>query len=112
MLWPAFNIALKDLLDSWGAFLKTPESNYTLTDKDDGWFGKYGIKSLEADDRGVFNDTYVTPDPDAINRGYTSWDDFFTREVQSGARAVHAPENKTMIHNACESTVYNIATKM
>jgi phosphatidylserine decarboxylase len=106
---PAFNVALKNLLDSWGAYLTTPDSNNTLTDADDGWFGGAGIKSLEDKGRGIFNQTYITPDPKAINRGYTSWDHFFTREVQSNARPVQAAGDKSIIHSACESTVYRIA---
>ena len=106
---PAFNIALKNVLDTWGDYLKTNDSNNTLTDEIDGWFGKLGLASLEADDRGDFNATYVTPDPNAVNRGYASWDIFFTREVQSSARPVQAAEDKSLIHSACESTVYRIA---
>ncbi|KAK0446033.1 phosphatidylserine decarboxylase [Desarmillaria tabescens] len=113
----AFNAALKDLLDAWGAYLKTPDSNKTLTDDDEGWFGTIALKSLEDKDRGEFNTTYVCPDPDAVNRGFTSWDEFFTREVQADARPVEAPpadvpEDKqvTFIHSACESTVYRIQT--
>jgi phosphatidylserine decarboxylase len=106
---PAFNVALKNLLDSWGAYLTTLESNSTLTDADDGWFGGPGIKSLEDKGRGIFNQTYVIPNPKAINRGYTSWDHFFTREVQSNARPIDAASDKSLIHSACESTVYRIA---
>ncbi|KAF8954042.1 phosphatidylserine decarboxylase [Flammula alnicola] len=105
---PAFNVALKNLLDSWGDYLKTGNSNNTLTDAVEGWFGTFGLASLEAG-RGIFNQTYVTPDPTAINRGYTSWDNFFTREIQSTARPIDAADNKSLIHSACESTVYRIA---
>ncbi|KAK0446036.1 phosphatidylserine decarboxylase [Desarmillaria tabescens] len=106
----AFNAALKDLLDAWGTYLKTPDSNKTLTDDDEGWFGTIALKSLEDKDRGDFNATYVCPDPNAVNRGFTSWDEFFTREVQADARLVDFPEDKTLIHSACESTVYRIQT--
>jgi phosphatidylserine decarboxylase len=105
---PTFNQALKDLLDSWGAYLTTPDSNKTLTTDDEGWFGIIGLQSLEKD-RGEFNSTYVCPKPEADNRGYTSWDAFFTREFQSGVRPIKDPENKSLIHNGCESTVYRIA---
>jgi len=106
---PAFNVALKNLLDAWGDYLRTGNSNNTLTDAEDGWFGTVGLASLEAKGRGIFNETYVTPNPEAINRGYTSWDHFFTREVQKHARPVKAADDKSLIHSACESTVYRIA---
>ncbi|KJA18817.1 hypothetical protein HYPSUDRAFT_144417 [Hypholoma sublateritium FD-334 SS-4] len=105
---PVFNVALKNVLDTWGDYLKTDDSNNTLTDADDGWFGQAGLRSLE-EKRGIFNNTYVTPDPDAVNRGYASWDIFFTREIQSSARPIDAADNKSLIHSACESTVYRIA---
>ncbi|KAK0211513.1 phosphatidylserine decarboxylase [Armillaria fumosa] len=108
----AFNTALKDLLDAWGAYLSDPnkDSNKTLTDEDEGWFSSIAIDSLEANGRGKFNATYVCPDPDAVNRGFTTWDHFFTREIQPQARPVLFPEDKTLIHSACESTVYRIRT--
>jgi phosphatidylserine decarboxylase len=108
---PAFNVALKELLNSWGQYLTTEDSNKTLTDEEGGWFSDAGIEMLEYE-RGVFNATYITPDASAINRGYRSWDEFFTREVQPDARPILFPENKTLIHNACESTVYRIAYRV
>ncbi|KAK0211512.1 phosphatidylserine decarboxylase [Armillaria fumosa] len=106
----AFNTAMKDLLDAWGIYLMSPDSNKTLTDEAEGWFSPIALQSLEADGRGEFNATYVCPDPDAVNRGFTTWDHFFTREIQPQARPVLFPENKTLIHSACESTVYRIQT--
>ncbi|KLO15130.1 phosphatidylserine decarboxylase [Schizopora paradoxa] len=105
---PAFNVALKELLDSWGAYLQTEDSNKTLNEGPDGWFSKAAITALE-DLRGDFNSTYVVPNPNAENRGYMSWDAFFCRQVLKAARPVDAPDNQALIHNACESTVYNIA---
>ncbi|KAG8771737.1 hypothetical protein FRC12_003441 [Ceratobasidium sp. 428] len=106
----SFNNAMKPLLDSWGQYLKSPASNATLTDVPDGWFGQEGISLLQAADRGTFNNTYITPDPSAVNRGYGSWDAFFTREVQDIARPVHPAPPGTVIYNACESTVERYVT--
>lgn len=100
-----FNKALKELLCSWGEYLKTDDSSKTLTNKPDGWFSDAAIDILESEKRGVFNETYVTPNPDAVNRGYDSWDAFFTRKIQSTARPVYPPLDQTFIYNACESTV-------
>nr|BAQ19358.1 phosphatidylserine decarboxylase 1 [Grifola frondosa] len=105
---PAFNAALKDLLDSWGQYLTTGDSNSSLNDQHEGWFSDVALTSLE-EGRGVFNETYVCPDPNLVSRGFSSWDAFFTREVQASARPVAAPGDKTLIHSACESTVYRIA---
>ena len=105
---PAFNAAFKELLDSRGRYLTTKESNCTLTDEAGGWFQKPCLQKLE-ENRGIFNETYIIPDPDAVNRGFASWDDFFTREFQAGVRPVHSPKDKTLVRSACESTVYRIA---
>ncbi|KLO15131.1 phosphatidylserine decarboxylase [Schizopora paradoxa] len=104
---PAFNVALKDLLDSWGQYLQTEDSNKTLNEGPNGWFSKAAIMALEDNDRGKFNSTYVVPNPNVPNRGYMSWDAFFVREILKTARPIDAPENKALIHNACESTVYH-----
>jgi len=108
---PAFNVALKDLLDAWGEYLQTPDSAKTLNDGDEGWFTSFSIQNLEHG-RGVFNETYVCPDPSSVSRGYTSWDAFFTRQIQPQVRPVMFSENKSFIHSACESTVYRIQTSV
>lgn len=105
---PALNAALKALLDSWNRFLGTKDSTRSLTDGENGWFSKEALQDLESANRGKFEETYVCPDPSAVSRGYSSWDSFFTREVQAGARPVEAPDDKSIIHNPCESTPYFI----
>ncbi|PPR02342.1 hypothetical protein CVT24_011686 [Panaeolus cyanescens] len=105
---PAFNVAMKELLDTWGVYLTTPPSASVLNDGPEGWFSPAAIATLE-EGRGNFNATYITPDPTAVDRGYESWDAFFTREFQPNARPIIAANDPTIIHNACESTVYNIA---
>ncbi|KAI3605522.1 phosphatidylserine decarboxylase [Moniliophthora roreri] len=106
---PAFNVALKDLLDAWGHYLTTEDSAKTLTDEDEGWFSSFSMETLEANTRGSFNDTYHCPNPNAVNRGYASWDEFFTRPLKGPqVRPILAPEDNTLIHSACESTVYRI----
>ncbi|KAI0069295.1 phosphatidylserine decarboxylase [Artomyces pyxidatus] len=109
---PRFNVALKKLLDSWGAYLSDPakDSNAVLNTTEEGWFSQSAITRLETNlGEMSFNQTYVTPDPNADNRGYATWDDFFTREFQPGVRPIDAAEDPTLIHSACESTVYRIA---
>lgn len=104
-----FNKAMKELLNDWGGYLKTIDSSKTLTDGPNGWFSQLSIKQLEAG-RGIFNETYVVFDETAVNRGYVSWDEFFTRRVQPSARPIIPPAgDQLVIYNACESTVDRIA---
>ncbi|PPR04309.1 hypothetical protein CVT24_013382 [Panaeolus cyanescens] len=105
----AFNAAMKRLLDAWGAYLATKESTNVLHEGQEGWFSPLALQLLNGGRFiGDFNSTYVTPEPYSPDRGYASWDDFFTREVQPHARPIIAADNLTLIHNACESTVFNI----
>lgn len=100
-----FNAALKDLLDSWGTYLQSSASNSTLTTGPEGWFSPESMANFEAYIKPLtFDATYVCPDPSAENKGFQSWDAFFTRELQPKARPVVLPDNTYLIHNACEST--------
>ncbi|KIJ15847.1 hypothetical protein PAXINDRAFT_168846 [Paxillus involutus ATCC 200175] len=107
-----FNVAMKALLDSWGAYLADPNatpipSNDSLNTTPLGWFGPAAITSLEAHLSPLnFVQTFVCPDPEADNRGFQTWDAFFTRPLQPGVRPVDFREEKSLIHSACESTVY------
>jgi len=107
---PLFNRAIKDLLDAWGSFLTKSKSTTSLTSDMEGWFGPVAMQDLTAEGRGGFNETYVCPDPSAIDRGFGSWDAFFTRELQDGTRPIADVTDDRVIHNACESAVFKIAT--
>lgn len=105
---PAFNLAMKDLLDSWGTYLKSPASTATLTDTEGGWFSDIGLSALQDKDRGEFNSTYICPKPEQVDRGFESWNDFFCREIQDSARPNLSGGNADHIISACESAVYRI----
>lgn len=85
-----------------------------MGDHDLGWFGKTGLGDLMQ----VANAPYKTNltfeemfecDPKAKHYGYKSWDDFFTRKVRASARPVASPDDDSIVANACESKVYNVA---
>ncbi|KAJ3793515.1 phosphatidylserine decarboxylase-domain-containing protein [Lentinula aff. detonsa] len=106
------NTALKDLLNVWGDYLQGANSNNTLNESDEGWFGKLGLASLEKN-RGIFNEIYECPDYAAPNRGFASWDAFFTRKFKPDARPIPKPDPPfVFIYNACESTVYGKQTNI
>ncbi|KIJ08272.1 hypothetical protein PAXINDRAFT_102637 [Paxillus involutus ATCC 200175] len=115
-----FNVAIKALLKSWGDYLADtnplpplPPSNSSLNSGPDGWFSERGLLYIEAYLSPLtFKQTYYCPDPSADNLGFRSWDEFFVREFQRGVRPVDEPGNNSLIHNACESTVYNKAEKV
>jgi phosphatidylserine decarboxylase len=42
-------------------------------------------------------------------RGFASWDDFFTRQFRPGRRPVAAPDDDSVIVNACEAAPFRLA---
>ena len=51
---------------------------------------------------GHFVDDFVC-DPSQPHYGFTSWDDFFTRQFRPNVRPVASPDDNKVIVNACES---------
>ena len=121
---PAFNEALRALLNYWGEYLSDPnrDSNSSLNTGERGWFSAAGIKKLSEqgripDEPNGFIRTYVTPNADPEQGfGFKSWDEFFVRKFQPGARPLDIPDDPeiaaTVIHSACESTVLRISTRV
>ena len=97
------NQQFKMMFDVWSTFLTSSQSTYVLTTADNGWFGRYASEAMPD-----FNTTFKC-DPQAPYYGFTSWDNFFTREFRDGVRPIDFAENDAIINSACESTVYNIA---
>lgn len=98
------NRQLKQVLNEWGRFLCSKDSCSVLnTDPHTGWFGADAMKAMPG-----FNEEFVC-DPAAPHHGFTSWDDFFTREFRPGRRPIAAPGDDAVIVNACESAPYRLA---
>lgn len=104
---PKVNQQLKKILNEWGVFLSSPDSRYVLSDDPEtGWFGANALETMPG-----FAEDFKC-DPKAPYYGFTSWDDFFTRELREGARPVADPKNDAVLASACESAPYNIATNV
>lgn len=101
------NSHLKKVLNEWGSFLKSSDSCYVLTDHPrKGWFGEDAMKKMPG-----FAVKFKC-DPQKPHYGFTSWDDFFTREFRDGIRPVAAPDDDKVIVNACESAPYKLQTNV
>ena len=80
---PAFNKAMRALLDYWGEYLSDPkrDSNSSLHTGEKGWFSKAGMAKLSENGRipegpDGFIRTYVTRnDKPEEGFGYTTWDE-------------------------------------
>ena len=98
------NFHLKNILNCWAIFLKSEDSRYVLNkDPRKGWFGEDAMKAMPN-----FLEEYKC-DPTKEYFGFSSWDDFFTREFRPGVRPVASPDDNRVIVNACESAPYNVA---
>lgn len=127
------NTQFKQVLNHWGTFLKSAESNYVLLDSNDPipgskhartkqyyWLSDQAMVAIvemlrqnqsplsPEESRKEFIETFVC-DPSQPHYGYKSWDDFFTREFREGKRPIAAQNDDSVIVNACESAPYRIA---
>lgn len=98
------NRQLKKVLAEWARFLQSPDSTYVLNDHpEQGWFGRDAMAAMPN-----FTEDFIS-DPSLPHHGFQSWDDFFTRQFRPGRRPVAAPEDPSVIVNACESAPYRLA---
>jgi phosphatidylserine decarboxylase len=102
---PKVNSQIKKILNQWGEFLKSADSRYVLNDDPQtGWFGRDAKEAMP-----TFVEDYQC-DPKQPYYGFTSWDDFFTRQFRDGRRPVASPKDDAVIANSCESAPYRLAT--
>jgi len=101
------NAQLKKILNTWGRFLSSSDSTYVLNDHPHrGWFGADAQKVMPN-----FEKEFKC-DPDQPHHGFSSWDDFFTREFRPGVRPAANPDDDAVIVNACESAPYRLARQV
>ena len=98
------NLQLRKILNHWSAFLRSPDSRYVLSaNPRNGWFGKDAKEAMPNFAQ------EIKCDPKAPYYGFSSWDNFFTREFREGIRPVASPKDDSVIANACESAPYKVA---
>jgi phosphatidylserine decarboxylase len=130
------NAQLKKVLNHWGTFLKSKDSQYILSTNNNPikdtehcrtkqyyWLsdkamlammnmmrqGKPPLKPDEHDKaRKQFIETFKC-DTEKPHYGFSSWDDFFTKEFREGVRPIAGEGDDSIIVNACESAPYRIA---
>ena len=95
------NAIFKELLSVWTEFLNSEASRYVLNDSPTGWMSKEAQKQLHMED-------YIY-ESSAPYWGFSSWNDFFTREIKDNVRPIEAKNDNKTIVAACDSTVYKIA---
>lgn len=111
---PEVNAHLKKILNHWGKFLSSPKSAEVLHDSKGGWFGKTGIDDIMTVANGPLQtnhnfEEFFHCDPSKKYHGYTSWDDYFTRQFREEVRPIASPDDDNVIANCCESKVFNVS---
>lgn len=102
------NAQFKKIFNVWGEYLSSPASTSVLTSDPKGWFSSEAISAMEADYPGLTFQQIFKCNPDDEHWGFTSWDDFFVRELNEGVRALELPDQPNVINAACESAFYNL----
>ena len=99
------NNQLRKMLAVWTDFLESSDSRYVLNHgATGGWFGEAAMATMP-DFYNVFQ-----CDPSKPYHGFTSWDNFFTRQLKPGARPIAFPGDDNIINNACEAAPFCLAT--
>ncbi|XP_065894031.1 uncharacterized protein [Dysidea avara] len=99
------NHHIKSILNVWSNFLRSPESCYVLTTN--GWFSTRAMDWMG----GNFERDFMC-DPSKPHCGFTSWDDFFTRQFRPHARPVAYPDDNKVIVNPCEAAPFRIESNV
>ena len=120
------NQQLKKILNYWSKFLVTEDSRYVLVENDPSedviaWLsevaqsemmqvaqGALGLEPNPISPNATFSDVFQS-NPSELYYGFKSWDDFFTRLFCQNVRPVTAPNDDSIIVNACESAPLQVA---
>jgi phosphatidylserine decarboxylase len=99
---PGFNAALAAVLKQWCAYLDSPESAHVLNETEQGWLCRSAF---------FYNRLWEfrIPDKSAPHWGWTSYNDFFHREIDPARRPVASPDDPKVIVSANDGSVYNQA---
>lgn len=97
------NMQLRKVLRQWSNYLSSPDSLDVITES--SWLSP-AARQVLADDANViegeshtFEELYKC-DATRPHYGWTSWDDFFTREFRPGIRPVHYPDPPAVLHSS------------
>jgi len=98
------NLHFKNMLQEWSKYLSSKDSRYVLNhNPKTGWLGHDAMQAMPN-----FAQEFQC-EPTQPHYGFTSWDNFFTRQFRAGVRPVADPDDDNVVVNACESAPYKLA---
>ncbi|PCJ94772.1 MAG: phosphatidylserine decarboxylase [Flavobacteriaceae bacterium] len=102
---PVFNDALRPVLQEWCDFLDSDVTLSVINTSSTGWLSPASVIANNLDQ-------FVTPEAkakDPLHWGFTSFNDYFHREIILLARPLDGPTNDAVIVSANDGTVYRVA---
>jgi phosphatidylserine decarboxylase len=97
----AYNAALQVILREWCAYLDGAESASVLNDGYTGWISPPAIAEFQLD-QFVF-------DPSAPHGGWSSYNDFFHREIELEYRPLAGPDDPKVVVSANDGNLVSVA---
>lgn len=109
---PDVNSIIQRILNTWGEYLQSPQSNYVLGTSETGWLSPAAVRDVEnvaniGQTNYTFSELFVS-DAREPYHGFKSWDEYFVRRFRKGIRPLDAPDDPNVITNACESNPYRL----
>jgi phosphatidylserine decarboxylase len=102
--YPPINTMIRKILNVWCEYLSSPDSLYVINDSPRGWKCASAKKATRIEQ--------FQYKPREKHWGFTSWNDYFTRQFKPGARPIADPDDDKVIVSACESTPYALKTNV
>lgn len=86
---PKINEAFKNVLNEWARYLESPNSVHVLDTDKNGWLCQEALESMakvasDGASKPKSFESYYICDPSKPHHGFTSWDNFFTRQFRQG----------------------------
>lgn len=96
-----WNDAVRGVLREWCAYLDSPDSAHVLNEGEDGWLSPFAYQDMKLWE--------FVHDRDRAHWGWTSYNDFFHREIREEARPISAPADPRTIVSANDGNLVTIA---
>lgn len=100
--YPPINDAIRAILQQWCAYLDSAASQSVLNTGPNGWLSPSAYQYNKLDE-------FIIPNPSGPHWGWTSFNDYFHREIKPESRPVSDPTDPSVVVSANDGKVYNIA---
>ncbi len=96
-----FNRGLKGVLEEWCSYLDSPESAHVLDEAPHGWLSTFAYQDMKLWEFQI--------DKSKPHWGFTSYNDYFHREIKPSARPIASPHDPKVIVSPNDGNLVTIA---